>query len=358
MSTDPALPMVELRGVTKRFGAFTAVDDVSLQIRAAEFLTLLGPSGSGKTTILRMIAGFETPSAGTVHLAAQDVTRLPPYRRDVNQVFQSYALFPHLTVAENIAFGLKMKKIPGSQLAGRVRRGVELVALGGLETRKPSELSGGQQQRVALARALVCEPRVLLLDEPLSALDARLRQQMQLELKSLQRRLGITFLLVTHDQQEAITMSDRIAVIHRGRIEQIGDAPAIYREPRTRFVASFIGEANILPATIVSSSRIRLGGNLEFTLAADALPAGGGSVWVSIRPENIHLQKQRPAVSENVFEATICEEIFKGATRRLTLRTGEGLNLTQEGVHAESLEKGERVFCSVQPRDIAVLQDE
>src|SRR5580698_9350219 len=208
--------MVELRQVTKRFGNFAAVAGVDLDVRAGEFLTLLGPSGCGKTTLLRMISGFETPSEGTIHLAGQDVTHLPPYRRDVNQVFQSYALFPHLNVRKNVAFGLKMKKVPADQLRQRVERAIDMVSLKGFESRKPSQLSGGQKQRVALARALVCEPKVLLLDEPLAALDAKLRRTMQIELKRLQSRLGITFLFVTHDQEEALVMSDRIAVVNKG----------------------------------------------------------------------------------------------------------------------------------------------
>ena len=203
--------MVELRGVTKRFGGFTAVNDVSQQIVGGEFLTLLGPSGCGKTTLLRLIAGFETPTAGSVWIDGEDVTHLPPYRRPVNQVFQSYALFPHLTVAENVGFGLRMKQVGKAEAASRVGEALALVSLTGLETRRPHQLSGGQRQRVALARALVCRPKVLLLDEPLSALDAKLRRAMQLELKRLQRQLGITFVFVTHDQEEALTMSDRIS---------------------------------------------------------------------------------------------------------------------------------------------------
>ena len=209
--------MVELQQVSKRFGDFVAVNDVNLDIRAGEFLTLLGPSGCGKTTLLRMISGFETPTQGSVHLAGQDVTHLPPYRRDVNQVFQSYALFPHLNVWDNVAFGLKMKKVGPGPRGERVNRALEMVSLAGFERRKPSQLSGGQKQRVALARVLVCEPKVLLLDEPLAALDAKLRRAMQIELKRLQTRLGITFLFVTHDQEEALVMSDRIAVVNKGQ---------------------------------------------------------------------------------------------------------------------------------------------
>ena len=366
MSTDSASPMVELRGVSKRFGSFVAVADVDLKIGAAEFLTLLGPSGCGKTTLLRMISGFETPTEGTVHIAGEEVTDLPPYRRNVNQVFQSYALFPHLTVEENIAFGLKMKKTPKTEIGDRVQRGVQLVSLGGFEKRKPSELSGGQRQRVALARAIVCEPKVLLLDEPLSALDAKLRHQMQIELKNLQRRLGITFIFVTHDQEEALTMSDRIAVINKGRIEQLGDVNAIYHEPRTTFVANFIGEANILPATVVSRGgdqvRIKLDGKLELSIRDANMSADATTILVSIRPEKIHIEKQRPKTDINVFEAVISEEIFKGATDELTLRHESGLELSacaaNESAHEECFSKGDRVYFSLHPKDVVVVQGE
>ncbi|MBM3855007.1 MAG: ATP-binding cassette domain-containing protein, partial [Verrucomicrobia bacterium] len=222
---------VELREVTKRFGAVEAVAGVSLEIAAGEFLTLLGPSGCGKTTLLRLIAGFEAPTSGTIWLSGQDVTPLPPYRRPVNQVFQSYALFPHLTVWENVAFGLRMQRVPAAEIKERVRQALELVSLTGLDARPPHQLSGGQKQRVALARAVVCRPQVLLLDEPLSAIDAKLRHAMQLELKRLQRQIGITFVFVTHDQEEALTMSDRIALVNRGRLEQVGRPPEIYTRP-------------------------------------------------------------------------------------------------------------------------------
>jgi len=366
MSTDSAPPMVELRSVTKRFGNFTAVQDVNLSVGAAEFMTFLGPSGCGKTTLLRMVSGFEVPTEGTVLLAGNDVTHEPPYRRDVNQVFQSYALFPHLSVIENIAFGLKMKKLSRAEIASRVERGVELVSLRGFESRRPSELSGGQRQRVALARAIVCEPKVLLLDEPLSALDAKLRHQMQLELKRLQQRLGITFIFVTHDQEEALTMSDRIAVINKGRIEQLGTVNEIYHHPRTTFVANFIGEANILPATVVSRGddriHIQLDGKLDLVIRDANLSSDSESLLVSIRPEKIHIEKQRPHGDFNVFAATIEEEIFKGATDELTLRHESGLELTavtaNESAHEECFAKGEKVFCSLHPNDVVVVQEE
>ena len=247
--------MVELRKVSKRFGSFTALEEVSFDIAEGEFMTFLGPSGCGKTTCLRLISGFENPSTGEVFIAGKNVTHDPPYRRSVNQVFQSYALFPHLSVYENISFGLRMKKLAASDIKRRVDRVVEMTSLQEFADRKPAQLSGGQRQRVALARAVVCEPKVLLLDEPLSALDAKLRTQMRSELKQLQKRLGITFIFVTHDQEEALTMSDRIAVISCGRVEQIGTVNEIYYQPATRFVATFIGETNIVEAEIVDKAR-------------------------------------------------------------------------------------------------------
>ena len=233
--------------MTKVFdGKVLAVDDVTLDIAAGEFFSLLGPSGCGKTTSLRMIAGFELPDTGRVHVGGQDITDLPVHKRDMGMVFQSYALFPHRTVAENVAFGLRMRDVPKPEIEKRVAAALAQVALTGLEERRPGQLSGGQQQRVALARALVIEPRVLLCDEPLGALDRKLRQQMQFELKELQKRLGVTLVFVTHDQEEALAMSDRIAVMNKGRVEQVGSPTEIYEKPRTRFVADFIGEINLL----------------------------------------------------------------------------------------------------------------
>ena len=238
---------IRLEQVTKTFdGHVLAVDEVTLDIEAGEFFALLGPSGCGKTTSLRMIAGFEIPDSGRVHVGGRDITDLPVHKREMGMVFQSYALFPHRTVAENVAFGLRMRDVPRADIERRVKAALALVALTGLEDRKPSQLSGGQQQRVALARALVVEPPVLLCDEPLGALDRKLRQQMQFELKELQKRLGVTLVFVTHDQEEALAMSDRIAVMNKGRIEQIGAPTEIYEKPRTKFVADFIGEINLL----------------------------------------------------------------------------------------------------------------
>jgi ABC-type Fe3+/spermidine/putrescine transport system ATPase subunit len=283
---------IRLDDVTKTFdGRVLAVDGVTLDIAAGEFFSLLGPSGCGKTTSLRMIAGFELPDSGRVHVAGRDITDLPVHKRDMGMVFQSYALFPHRTVAENVAFGLRMREVPKPDIERRVKAALAQVALTGLEERKPGQLSGGQQQRVALARALVVEPPVLLCDEPLGALDRKLRQQMQFELKELQKRLGVTLVFVTHDQEEALAMSDRIAVMNHGKVEQVGAPTEIYERPRTRFVADFIGEINILeepgraralrPEKIrIVSDGARISGTVE---TANYL---GGSTLLRVRIRN------------------------------------------------------------------------
>jgi spermidine/putrescine transport system ATP-binding protein len=353
---------VELRSVTKRFGAVTAVDNVSLTIRAGEFLTLLGSSGCGKTTLLRMIAGFETPDDGIVLLGSEDVTQLPPYDRDVNQVFQSYALFPHLSVRDNIAFGLRMQRLAAGEITRKVAETIALVSLAGLEHRKPHQLSGGQRQRVALARALAPQPAVLLLDEPLSALDAKLRHAMQLELKRLQRQVGTTFIFVTHDQEEALTMSDRIALIHQGRIEQLGEVHEIYHRPATAFAAEFIGQANLLGATWLGRSgnsvRAQLDGGLVVQLSAAAWPGDDQRALISIRPEKVHVSRS-PLTGDNSFEAKVEEEVFKGATDRLVLATAAGTRLTaiavNESALREPVHEGDRVWCALHADDLVVI---
>ncbi len=357
--------MIEIQGVTKRFGTFTAVDNVSLSVRAGEFITLLGPSGCGKTTLLRLLAGFETPNAGVILLDGQDVSHLPPYKRSVNQVFQSYALFPHLSVRDNVGFGLRMQHIAPHDADGRIREALEMVSLGELAGRLPHQLSGGQRQRVALARAIVCRPKVLLLDEPLSALDAKLRHAMQLELKHLQRRIGLTFVFVTHDQEEALTMSDRIAIINSGRIEQLGDTNEIYHKPRTPFAADFIGQANLLSVTVVgrngTTARVRVGDSLELTVASAELPVGADKALLSIRPEKIHISKH-PVQAENLFEARIEEEIFQGATDQLLLVTDQGTRLhalvANESAIAEAFHEGDRVYCGLHLDDLVIVQSE
>ena len=353
--------MVELRNVTKRFGAYEALKEASFEIRAGEFMTFLGPSGCGKTTCLRLISGFDTPTSGQIFLDGKDLTFEPPYRRDVNQVFQNYALFPHLTIYENIAFGLRMKKIPPAQIRERVNRVVKMTSLEDFTTRKPAQLSGGQRQRVALARAIVCEPKVLLLDEPLSALDAKLRTQMRVELKQLQKKLGITFIFVTHDQEEALTMSDRVAVLNAGRVEQIGTVNEIYYKPATRFVASFIGESNIVEAEILRSEgeflHCRLEGGLELDVRSPKPPAHS-QILLSLRPEKIRLTRENPG-GRNSFPGTIEMEIFKGAVDDLTISVQGGLQLgavlTNDGQAESDLHEGERVFARIQPEDIHIV---
>jgi len=357
--------MIEIQDVTKRFGDFTAVNNVSLRVEAGEFITLLGPSGCGKTTLLRMLSGFETPDAGVIRIGGEDVTHLAPYRRNVNQVFQSYALFPHMTVRENIGFGLRMQKVASAEAARRIEEVVALVALQGFEDRKPTQLSGGQRQRVALARAIVPRPSVLLLDEPLSALDAKLRGQMQIELKRLQKHLGMTFVFVTHDQEEALTMSDRIAVFNRGRLEQLGTATEIYHQPQTAFVADFIGEANLLPAELISrgetTARVRIEGGLELTVSAAQWPADVTRALVSVRPEKVHVSK-KPVECENVFEARVTEELFQGALDRLDLEFTGGTKLTavvaNESALLEAIHAGDRVWCGLHTDDLVVVRME
>ena len=287
---------VRLERVTKDFGETVAVDDLSLDISSGEFFSMLGPSGCGKTTTLRMIGGFEEPTRGTIYLDGRDVTDRPPYKRDVNTVFQSYALFPHLDVYENVAFGLRRRKVDGGDIRSRVREALDLVDLEGFEKRKPGLMSGGQAQRVALARALVNRPKVLLLDEPLGALDLKLRKQMQLELKRIQKEVGITFIYVTHDQEEAMTMSDRLAVMRHGKIEQIGPPEDVYENPQTQFVAGFLGASNLLEGDLKEQSEglstVLLAGGDVVHLPSDRAPfRTGDSVLVGVRPEKITIAR-------------------------------------------------------------------
>lgn len=355
--------MVELRHVTKRFGTHEALVDASFEIKAGEFMTFLGPSGCGKTTCLRLISGFDTPTSGQIFIDGKDVTMDPPYRRDVNQVFQNYALFPHLSIYENIAFGLRTKRVAPSEITRRVERVVQMTSLTDYLDRKPAQMSGGQRQRVALARAIVCEPKVLLLDEPLSALDAKLRTQMRVELKQLQKKLGITFIYVTHDQEEALTMSDRVAVINAGRIEQIGTVNEIYYKPATRFVASFIGDTNIVEAEIVQCDsgilRCRIEGGLELIINQPATKPTS-RLLLSLRPEKIRLHRTDSG-SLNCFPCRIAMETFKGAMDEFTLLTTRGLELgailANDGTPGEDFHEGDQVFASIQPEDIHIVAE-
>jgi spermidine/putrescine transport system ATP-binding protein len=325
---------VRLERVSKLFGDAAAVDDLSLDIEEGEFFSMLGPSGCGKTTTLRMIGGFEEPSLGTVYLGGRDVTDLPPYKRDVNTVFQSYALFPHLDVYENVAFGLRRKKTSKDEVETRVKETMRLVDLQGFETRKPREMSGGQQQRVALARALVNRPKVLLLDEPLGALDLKLRKQMQLELKTIQQEVGITFIYVTHDQEEAMTMSDRLAVMRHGKIEQLGEPEKVYENPATEFVAGFLGASNLLDGEIASqngTASVRLRNGETIQLPSERIPVGvSKDVKVGVRPEKISISaadKQAPPGSNSVM-GLMRMSTYIGVSHQYKIETTGGTELT------------------------------
>jgi len=323
--------VIGIEHVTKRFGTFVAVDDAHFGIRRGEFFSMLGPSGCGKTTTLRMIAGFEQPSEGEIRLEGEDVSKVPPYKRNVNTVFQQYALFPHLTVAANVAFGLQAKKVAKAEITKRVAELLEVVRLADFGNRKPAQLSGGQQQRVALARALVNYPSALLLDEPLGALDLKLRQAMQLELKRIQREVGITFVFVTHDQEEALTMSDRIAVMSEGRVEQIGSPEEIYHQPTSEFVAGFIGMANLMPATVsaVTAGRATatLGdGTVVDAEAADGLAVGDPATFM-VRPERMHLSVDRPGSDGAAVPTEVVDLVFQGPVVRFDLRGPGGSEL-------------------------------
>jgi spermidine/putrescine transport system ATP-binding protein len=317
------MPILELRRLTKRFGDFAAVDDLSLDIAGGEFLTLLGASGSGKTTTLRMIAGFEPPTSGEILMAGVPIAALPPFKRDINTVFQHYALFPHMSVRDNIAYGLRMRRVPAAEREERVRRALAMVQLEQLGARAPRQLSGGQQQRVALARALVNRPRVLLLDEPLGALDLKLRKEMQLELKHLQTHLGITFVYVTHDQEEALTMSDRIVLMRQGRIAQVGTPRDLYDRPASRYVADFIGETNLLPGTVVENApgmvTLRVG---DATLrgVSDAPLATGSEAWLTVRPEAIALSNGAAPAGHNAIPGTVADAVYAGSALRVHVK--------------------------------------
>jgi spermidine/putrescine transport system ATP-binding protein len=360
---------VRLDRVTKRFHDVVAVDDLSMDIRRGEFFSMLGPSGCGKTTTLRMIGGFEECTVGTIYLGEADVTGLPPFKRDVNTVFQNYALFPHLSVFENVAFGLRRRRVEGADIGRRVGEMLELVELPGYERRKPSQLSGGQQQRVALARALINHPRVLLLDEPLGALDLKLRKQMQIELKRIQTEVGITFIYVTHDQEEAMTMSDRIAVMRHGKIEQLGTPEDLYEHPTTAFVAGFLGVSNLLDGDVIANDGtwidVRLADGATVRAPADRVN-GAHAVRIGVRPEKLRVV---PAESEaaadpnrNSLGGTVLDASYIGVSTQYLIETGDGhrlvvyaQNLETSGA-SEALADGQQVRVSWKPQHTFVIE--
>jgi spermidine/putrescine transport system ATP-binding protein len=357
---------IRLERVTKRFAQTLAVDDLDLRIERGGFFAMLGPSGCGKTTTLRMIGGFESPTAGTVYLGGEDVTALPPYKRDVNTVFQSYALFPHLSVEKNVVFGLERRKVAKPEARRRVDEILDLVQLTGLAQRKPSQLSGGQQQRVALARALVNHPQALLLDEPLGALDLRLRKQLQIELKRIQQEVGITFVHVTHDQEEAMTMADRIAVMNEGRIEQAGSATELYETPRTAFVAKFLGESNLIEGHAAGDAVVETHDGARLTLPPDRLDrARDGNLQVGVRPEKIILRPDdgSPPSGMNALRGRVTLASFLGVSIQYLVRTpgGEELTVVEQNTGAagtEAFGPGRDVLLTWNPEHTFVVAKE
>ncbi|WP_081771635.1 ABC transporter ATP-binding protein [Paraburkholderia nodosa] len=360
---------LSLDGISKRFGAFTALEQLSLEVRAGELVALLGPSGCGKTTTLRLIAGFEFPDTGAIRIAGRDVTALPPNKRGLGMVFQNYSLFPHLTVAENIAFGLRMTGVPKRQRGERVAHMLDTIRLPAFADRRIAQMSGGQQQRVALARALVTNPSVLLLDEPLGALDKNLRENMQFELKSLQTRLGITSVMVTHDQEEALTMSDRVVVMNHGRILQAGTPNEVYNRPRTRFVAEFLGAANILPFSVLHGEanwlEVAIGKTGTGTPArcrvAHALrhaPSMGAEGSLAVRPEKLRLGEPQP--DDIRFEGVVAARVFRGSQHAYRVEVaalGQTLAVYQQAT-AAALEPGVAASVFISPDDLVVLEPE
>jgi spermidine/putrescine transport system ATP-binding protein len=355
---------VRLENIVKTFGSYVAVDNISLTIESGEFFSLLGPSGCGKSTTLAMIGGFDEPSSGAIYLGGTDVSHLPPYRRDVNTVFQSYALFPHLSVADNVAFGLRRKGVAKAQISSRVADMLALVDLETFADRKPVQLSGGQQQRVALARALVNRPKLLLLDEPLGALDLKLRKQMQLELKRIQAEIGITFLFVTHDQEEAMVMSDRLAVMAGGRIEQVGAPAYVYDNPCSEFVAAFLGVSNLMPGQVASRAAemasVTLADGATIKVARENLSATATSVKIGVRPEKFHiLGEGEPAGPEwNVIEATVGEAVYLGVSHQYAVQSHSGQSLTVyvQNLGNRMLRQGELVRLAWYPEHSFVIE--
>ena len=355
MAADPVAADIRLVDLTKRFEDVVAVDGISFDIEHGSFFAMLGPSGCGKTTTLRMIGGFEEPSSGVIELGGRDVSTLPPYRRDVNTVFQSYALFPHLTVFENVAFGLRRRKVRGDELRKRVVDALELVGLAGLERRKPRQLSGGQQQRIALARALVNHPRVLLLDEPLGALDLKLRKEMQLELKRIQHEVGITFVHVTHDQEEAMTMADQIVIMNGGHIEQLGTPSELYEQPTTSFVAGFLGASNLLRGTVAGDDRVCLDCGADVHVPRAAIAGRSGAVQVGVRPEKIRIGGDQP----NTLSGTVTESAYIGVSTQYIVDTPAGavtVYVQNDRPGAHGVSPGDRLTLAWSPECTFVVE--
>ena len=343
--------IIELNHISKRFGDKVVLDDVSLFVKKGEFVTILGPSGCGKTTLLRILAGFGTASEGEIRIAGEQMTDIPPHLRPVNTVFQRYALFPHLNVYDNIAFGLKLKKVKADEIDMRVRRALKMVGMPDYEWRDVNSLSGGQQQRVAIARAIINQPQVLLLDEPLAALDLKMRKDMQMELKQMHKELGITFVYVTHDQEEALTLSDTIVVMSEGRVQQIGTPIDIYNEPSNAFVADFIGESNILNGTMIKDKAVSFLGH-EF----ECVDKGFGEntpVDVVIRPEDIYIMAR---TDSGMFNGVVQSCIFKGVHYEMTVNTAEGYEIMIQDYNA--FEAGQEVSMIIKPSDIHVMKKE
>lgn len=351
--------IVKIENVNKKYGDNHVVHNLNIDIKEGEFLTMLGPSGCGKTTTLRMIAGFETPTDGNIFVEGQEIQDTEPYDREVNTVFQNYALFPHMTIFENIAFGLKIKKVPKDEIKKRVLEMLELVQLSGYESRKPDQLSGGQKQRVAIARALINRPKVLLLDEPLGALDLKLRKQMQFELKRLQRKLGITFVYVTHDQEEALTMSDRIAIMYGGNLEQIGTPKEIYEKPASKFVADFIGESNIFYGTVKDKKNEVakvLFENGNAMIKSDSVEENE-IVYVSVRPENIKLSLTQ--IDGFSIVGVVKEHVYVGNINKTIILLDNGMEIkVNKGTKTNLLKLGTEVFIYWETEDAVVIKSQ
>jgi len=362
MTSASAAPLVSIRGAVKRFGAVAAVNGVDLDIERGEFFALLGGSGSGKTTLLRLLAGFETPDAGTIEIDGHDMAQVPPYARPVNMMFQAYALFPHMTVWQNVAYGLKQESRSREAIEARVTEMLALVAMGELAQRRPDQLSGGQRQRVALARALAKQPKLLLLDEPLAALDKKLRQRTQFELMRIQRQIGVTFIVVTHDQEEAMTMASRIGVMDKGKLVQIGTPTEIYEHPQSRFVADFIGAANILEASVIEAAprQLRLhcpGLAADLSVPAEPDVAVGSQVWLAIRPEKIEL---RDAPSAGGLIGEVLEIGYHGDSSIYHLRAPGGAvlraSIANADRHGNAIQRGQRIGMFWAPANAVLLR--